>query len=137
MCFGLILLSLLLTLQASAVVISVTRVSNLVIGKVIQGDSARVIPAGTAETAANASFRVRGDANRAYSIVLPTTAALKRTGATNMTLSNFQSYPAEGANGVLNASGTQMLYVGATLNAIPLTQKAGAYTGTFSINVVY
>lgn len=117
--------------------ISISKASDLVIGQVIQGDSARVIPCGTTETANNASFNVTGTANTVYTVTLPTTASLKKTGATDLTLSSFVSYPAEGSNGLLNGSGKQTLYVGATLGSIPLSQTPGSYSGSFTINVIY
>jgi hypothetical protein len=52
-------------------------------------------------------------------------------------VSTFVSFPAAGANGLLNATGTQTLLVGATRAALAANQAAGTYTGTYNVTVVY
>lgn len=134
-----ILLGLLVTFcfSANAAVISVSKVSNLEIGVVVQGESSLVIAPGTVENAQNASFSVRGDADTIYTIILPVSAILAKSGSPNLNLTNFQSFPAAGPNGLLNSKGRSTFFVGATLAPIPTNQPAGSYSGSFTVNVLY
>ena len=88
---------------------------------------------GTLSTAA--SFDVTGGANSTYTIDLPASITITGPGAP-MTVDAFVSNPAEGSTGALSAGGTETLLVGATLN-VGVSQVAGAYTGTFNVDVVY
>lgn len=118
--------------------IKVTQVSDLDFGTGIPGDFSKVIPAGTSENSTNGSFSVTGDANRSYSIVLPSSATLqtgKGPKSDTISISNFLSFPS--GNGVLGVTGAQNVFVGATRSALRLTQKAGLYSGSYSITVVY
>lgn len=77
-------------------------------------------------------FTVTGCANFAYSIVLPPSATL--SGPTgSMTVNTFQSQPT--GSGVLDASGTSTLKVGATLH-VGNPQPKGVYSGTFIMEIV-
>lgn len=84
-----------------------------------------------------ASFTVSGQANYGYSITLPSTAITLDDGAAHtMTVTTFTSSPS--ASGTLSAgstTGTQTLYVGATLN-VSANQAAGIYTSTVPFSVV-
>ena len=119
--------------------ISITPITGLDFGTAAQGDPAKTVPPGTSETGSNASFRVRGDDNRAYTIILPNSATLT-TGiggaGRTITYNSFTSFPT-GSGGLLNNNGEQMLYVGATRSALSMTQVSGTYTGSFLITVVY
>ncbi len=120
--------------------ISINVVSNLQFGIGVQGDGSIIVIPSTSETADNASFAVAGHNNTAYSIVLPSSAALTTgAGGANETIAvnNFSSYPAQGANGLLNSTGSQNLFVGATRGTLLTNQATGSYTGTFTITVVY
>lgn len=115
--------------------IRISRISDLEFGTGGAGDPAKTVPSGTAENATNASFEVQGDDNRAYSISLPATATIRRGTVDSITLSSFTSYPS--GNGLLNNRGEQLLFIGATRAALRVNQTAGAYSGTFTITVVY
>jgi hypothetical protein len=128
---------LLMNSTVFAAAIKITVISNLNFGTMIQGDGSKVILPSTSENSANASFQAKGDNNRAYTIVLPTSTNLTKAGGANILVNQFVSFPAAGANGLLNASGIQIIYVGATIAGIPVTQLRGAYTGTFLMTVVY
>jgi len=118
--------------------IKITDVSELDFGNGGPGDLSKQILPGTSETSTNGSFLITGDPNVSYSIVLPVTASMKTGSGPNtdtITISNFQSFPS--GTGALGASGSQTLFIGATRAALRLNQKAGLYSGTFSITVVY
>lgn len=121
--------------SAHARSIKITRLSDLDFGSGGAGDPAKIVPSGTTENATNASFEVQGDDNRAYSISLPATATIRRGTVDSITLYSFTSYPS--GNGLLDNNGQQLLYVGATRDALRVNQTAGAYSGTFTITVVY
>jgi hypothetical protein len=123
------------TVFAAAIKIAV--VSNLNFGTMIQGDGSKLIPPGTVENAANASFSVTGNNNTAYTIILPTSTNLTKAGGANILVNQFVSFPPAGANGLLSSTGKQTLLVGATIAGIPVTQVRGAYSGTFTMTVVY
>ncbi len=120
--------------------IKIVVVSGLEFGNGGPGDVAKTVSPGTSETSTNASFRVNGDANRAYTITLPATGSMT-TGngptADSITLNNFLSFPVQGANGLLSVAGSQNLFVGATRAALKINQRAGTYNGSYSIAVVY
>lgn len=131
-------LATVVVVSADAKPISINAVSNLTFGSGVQGDPPVTIPPGTAENAQNASFVVSGDANRAYSISLPNSDNMT-TGNGNgakkkIIINNFQCYP---LSGLLNSSGKQNIYVGATRASILSNQVAGSYSGSFRITVVY
>lgn len=131
--------------NATATVISaiaINNVSDLAFGEATRGDVAKIVAAGSSENSENGSFNVTGEANKAFTITLPSTAIQITTG-TNTTIDHriavdtFTSNPAAGANGSLNGLGAQSLFVGATRAAISANQVFGAYTGTYSVTVVY
>lgn len=118
--------------------VRIDQVSDMDFGIATAGDGPKTIVADTTETAENASFLVTGDRNRAYSITLPTSMDLTKKGpGAKINVSNFQSYPPQGANGYLNSNGQQMVYVGATRAALPNDQVSGSYSGKFTVTVVY
>lgn len=131
----LLLSSFLSANYAFAKPIRVTSVSDLDFGIGVPGDSVKIIAAGTSETATNASFLISGDANTAFTISIPSTGTLKTTGNVQIAITSFTSYPAN--TSVLDSTGQKQLFVGATRAALPMNQKAGTYTGTFAITVVY
>lgn len=110
--------------------------SDLQFGTLVQGDGMKVVPPGTSENAENASFEIQGRKNSTYTIILPASATLTSASGGSIVLSNFQSFPAEGANGQIDNSRTQDLFIGATLPALPFSQPPGAYTGNFVIDVI-
>jgi hypothetical protein len=130
-------------LQVVETALSIEKQSDLDFGTGVQGDPAKTVDADTSETAGNASFKVSGQPNKAYSITLPDNdSVVMTTGAGSsstqvIAVNNFASYPAQGANGQLSAAGEEMLYIGATRDALLPNQEAGSYSATFTVTVVY
>jgi hypothetical protein len=116
--------------------IAIANVSDLVFPQASPGAAAATVAPGTAENGNNGSFNVTGQANTAYTITLPSTINMTN-GANTIAVNTFVSFPAAGANGLLNASGSQLLLVGATRAALAANQALGTYTGTYTVDVVY
>jgi hypothetical protein len=96
-----------------------------------------VLP-GSTDTAENASFLITGTAFTSYSISLPKSAQMENTeGSGKIRVTNFTSNPAEGNNGLLNSSGEQWLYVGATRAKLTNNQSPGLYSIAFVVTVIY
>lgn len=128
--------------QVVIAALAITNVSALDFGSAAQGDVAKTVAPGSSENADNGSFNVTGQANTAYTISLPADGTVTLTtggGGANETIavSSFTSTPAAGANGLLNGSGAQVLFVGATRAALGAAQVAGNYTATYTVTVVY
>lgn len=122
--------------------IAIAQVSDLVFNDAEAGAIAETIAPGAAENANNASFAVTGEPSTAYTITLPADSTVVMQtggGGANETIAvdSFTSNPAAGANGLLDGTGAQTLYVGATRAALGGAQVAGAYTTTFTVDVVY
>lgn len=92
------------------------------------------LPSGSG-TVQSAKFIVSGVDGYAYSIILPLAAITLSDGTHFMTTYNFTSIPS--GSGLLT-SGSQLIYVGATLN-VNANQEAGDYESTedFEITVNY
>ena len=116
--------------------LAIVNVSDLAFPQAAPGAAAATVAPGTAENANNGSFNVTGQANAAYTITLPTTVNMTN-GANTIAVSTFVSFPAAGANGLLSATGSQLLLVGATRAALAANQAVGTYTGTYTVDVVY
>lgn len=136
----------LLTMTLSSVCLAVvpisgTLVSSINFGSAVQGDGAVTIPPGVSENAQNGSILVQGDPNTAYSIILPVGAVPMTTGAGGVTetinISGFNSNPPAGANGLLDATGKQTLFLGAQRGALLVNQAVGAYSANFVITLSY
>lgn len=129
--------------QALAVVtaaINIAQVADLDFGSAVQGDVAATVLPGDPTAA---EFSVTGQPSTAYTITLPADATVQMItggGATadeQINVNSFASTPAAGANGLLDGSGNQSLFVGATRDALSATQVAGSYAATFTVDVVY
>lgn len=118
--------------------IQINNTQNLNFGTLAQGDKAKIIRPNK-NVSGNARFDITGDKNTAYTIILPVEMSITRFGGGSfpMRVSRFRSRPSEGANGNLGKKGTETLYVGATLEAVPFNQPGGAYSGSFVIEVIY
>lgn len=84
------------------------------------------------------SFHVTGQPNATYAVVLQPSSSLSAAGAT-MQVSGFTyGFDSSGSGGIgrLDASGEQMLFVGATLS-IAADQPPGEYSGTYLVTVTY
>lgn len=131
-------------LQIVEAAIAITKNSDLDFGTGSQGDASKTVVPDSSETAENASFLVTGEANKAYTIALPADGdvIMKKDGVggsadSEIAVNQFDSFPAAGANGVLDGSGQENLYVGATRDALLATQESGSYTDTFTVTVFY
>jgi len=119
--------------------ISITKTQNLNFGTAAPGDNAKAVLATDATNAA--AFTVSGQANKSYSITLPSTAITMTTSGSapiadrSIDVSNFTSNPS--GSGTLDGTGNQTLRVGATRDVIRATQQAGDYSGTFTVTVAY
>ena len=128
--------------QTVIAAIAISNISNLDFGTAPAGDPAKTVLPGTVEAADNGSFAVTGQASNAYTISLPADGVVTMTTAgggvnKSIAVNSFTSYPAAGANGMLSASGTQTLFVGATRAALAASQVTGSYTGTYTVTVIY
>jgi hypothetical protein len=96
------------------------------------------LPLISGETAAAAEFNVAGEVDYHYTITLPASCIITRTGGLGetMTVNAFTSNPT--SPGDLGATGTQTLYVGATLN-VAAGQVPGHYEAVtdFPVTVNY
>ena len=81
-----------------------------------------------------ATFDIQGDANATYSITLPASVVLTDGSSNTMVVDSFSSSPTP--SGVLDGSGQQTLFVGATLN-VGSNQAFGSYSGLMSVTVAY
>ena len=93
------------------------------------------LPAATG-TVQSAQFTVAGVVGYTYSVAIPTVSVTLSDGTNNMTVDDFTSTPS-GAGGDLS-SGSETLYVGATLN-VNAAQPAGVYNSLadFDVTVNY
>lgn len=119
-------------------IIEVALVQDMSFGSLAQGDRETVVRT-TKGDSGNARFTVTGDKNATYSIILPSSFTISRfgSGAFPLSVSLIESNPPVGANGNLGRKGTETIYVGGTLQAIPNNQPGGAYSGDFLIEVLY
>ena len=130
-------------LQIIETALAISKQSDLDFGTATQGDAGKTVPANSSEDAENASFLVSGEANKAYSITLPNDGDVNMvtngggSPETTIAVTLFESTPAAGANGQLDSSGQQMLFVGATRDVILANQQAGSYADTFTVTVLY
>jgi hypothetical protein len=84
------------------------------------------------------SFRISGQPNATYAVILQPSASIGAAGQ-SMQVSAFTygfGSSAAGGLGRLDASGEQMLFVGATLS-IAADQPPGEYSGTYLVTVTY
>lgn len=133
--------------------ISITKATDLVFGSFAAG-AGGTITVNTAgvraavgavglsgATPAAASFDIAGQAGMGYAITVTSDAKLT-SGANTMDLAVFSDLTAAGATsgsvatGLLNAGGTQKLYVGGTLT-VSGTQAGGSYSGSINAEVAY
>lgn len=123
--------------------IGISKNSDLAFGEGNPGDGNKTVTADATATPQNASFTVSGEPNRTYSISLPSDGVtVLITGAgdtptTRIPINQFVSYPTAASGGNLDSGGSQALIVGATRSALAADQATGAYSGTFTVTVVY
>lgn len=82
----------------------------------------------------SASYTVTGEANATYVITLPSSITIS-DGTNSMDIDNFTSNHDENI-GTLNASGSEIIFVGATIN-VDANQAAGEYSGSYDVTVSY
>lgn len=86
-------------------------------------------------------FQVTGQANRTYALTLPSQPVeLSNGSGGTMTVTDFTAYFENGSNNqlnsTLNASGSEFVRVGATLN-IGANQPSGVYLGSYTATAAY
>lgn len=143
------LLACALVSSALAAPISIVNTDALAFGKFAAGSGGTVLVSTSGARSASggvvllsssagaaARFQVSGDPNLTYAITLPADGevALANGSGQSMALSNFASSPA--GTGQLDASGKQMLSVGARLQ-VGANQPRGDYSGSFVVYVDY
>ena len=98
--------------------------------------SGLTLPTATPGTVGAAIFTVTGLANATYGITLPAgPITLTGPASATMTVGTFVSNPVAGSgSGLLSATGTQDISVGATLN-VGTSQTAGTYTNATGLSV--
>ena len=119
--------------------LTVSPLSELNFGVLVQGDPEKTIPSGSSETSANASFRLTGAPGASYSVILPDSIQILNGGnepGRTLDVRNFSSFPS-GSSGVLTLGGESFVYVGATISSVLATQVVGIYRGSFPITIVY
>jgi hypothetical protein len=130
-----------------ATAISVVKVEDLDFGWVVAGFNAGTVVVGTNGDANStltiggntsaAEFEVSGRPNNSYAITLPS-ADVTLTGSNpvnTMVVNNFVSSKV-GNQGTLDAVGSDLFSVGATLN-VAANQAVDIYTGQFTVSVDY
>ena len=136
-----------ITVSVDQTVITISNTASLAFGAVITGTTAGTVvlaPGGgrtftggvvldAAQTATAAAFNLHGALNAHYVITLPSSITVTATGGT-MTVNAFTCSPT--SPGTLDATGAQVLTVGATLN-VGANQADGTYNGTFPVTVAY
>jgi hypothetical protein len=83
-----------------------------------------------------ASFNITGDNNATFSISIPMAPVIlaHTSSARTMLVTDWVSQPSSGINAGMLRNGTQVAYVGATLNVGTLNDNpVGIYTGTYAI----
>lgn len=91
---------------------------------------------GNATAVSAATFSVTGDGNATYAIMFPNgpQTAAHANGADEVTFTPFSNLP--GGTGLLDAGGSQTVYLGGTLN-VAKSQRPGVYTGAFDLTIAY
>ncbi len=137
--------------SASAAIIAditLTKTADMNFGDVIAGAGTVVLTAaaspsrsvtgdtelGNSTSISSATFTVGGEESSTYSITLPSEDVTISSGENDMTVNTFTSDPS--GTGVLT-SGSQTLYVGATLNVAADQASSANYTGSFDVTVAY
>jgi hypothetical protein len=119
--------------------VAVTTVSDLIFADAAAGAAPETVIADSSETASNASFTVTGEANRAVVVTLPADSTVKMTTAgggssdNEIAVNSFTSSPLTAISG----TGSSDLFVGATRDALSLTQTSGDYEADFVVDVAY
>lgn len=81
-----------------------------------------------------AAFDIQGDPDSTYAITFPAAVIMTNGSPNSMVVDKFTSLPE--LTGVMDASGQQTLYVGATLN-VDSHQAFGTYSGELNVTVDY
>jgi len=121
--------------------LSLTNTADLAFGEGIRQDAAL-----TVAPASGGTFTVTGEPLRFYNVTVPADATVYvyiGTGSTAqekiwMSAFNFStSELSSTTQGQLSAGGTDTISVGATRDAILGNQVTGAYTGPYTVSVIY
>jgi hypothetical protein len=131
--------------------ISVSKVNDLKFGQIVRSASAGTVTLdaatgdrsamggvtlGLVDGARAAEFAVTGEPSYAFSITLPTSITLSKSGSNaTMSVSNFTS-TLTGNAGTLDVNGEASFNVGADL-AVGANQETGVYSGDFTVVAAY
>lgn len=119
--------------------IEITKNSDLLFADATPGTVEEQVAADTQETNQNASFSITGEPDKAIVISLPIdgTVVMKKNGGgtadTEIPVNSFTSNSIP----TLDASGSALLYVGATRATLSQTQERGDYEADFQVDVIY
>jgi hypothetical protein len=121
---------------------TISQLSELNFGEAPQGDWAKEVFPGTAPASSLGTFLVTGPKGQCYTLLLPTSPlALEThgpgTGPGRIDMSGFRSIPQAGPNGQLDASGRQLITVGARRGPLAPNQRRGRYSGTYFISIIF
>ena len=108
---------------------------NLLFGTIVAGDPSHIVAPDNI-TKSSAKFRITGDPKTLVNVMLPVSCTITKGGNGNWPI-NVTNFTANNLNPKLNKKGKFILYVGATLDSIPLSQKSGNYKGSFLVDVIY
>jgi hypothetical protein len=117
---------------------TVTETSALNFGTAAQGAPAKLVAPGTSQNSENGSFRVQGQPNRAFTIVLPAGSIFLRAsggGVNTIEVSKFRSFPFPTSQ--TTSTGRRTIYIGATRSALAPNQTAGTYSGSYTIEILF
>jgi len=120
--------------------LSLTNATDLAFGEGIQGDASLAITA-----ASGGTFTAAGEGSRFYNVTVPADSTVTMTtgaGGTNETIAvdsfNFlTSGLSSTTQGQLSAGGTDTISIGATRAALGAAQVPGAYSGTYTVSIIY
>src|SRR6185436_18571007 len=99
--------------------------------------SGSLLSGGSYGEATRAAFIVTGEGGQTYSISVPATVTMTRTGGTETMGVALTSTATTGTlSGALGAAGTQGLGVGGSIT-VASTTATGAYAGAFTVTVTY
>lgn len=111
--------------------LSISRTQDLDLGTALAGAVATQVDADQ-----GARFEVRGEAGKAFTVVLPQEVEIASVQTPGQAI-RVNSFRSSSNNGRLDAHGRGELRVGATREALNASQAAGDYEGTFTVTVTY
>jgi hypothetical protein len=113
--------------------------SDLNFGTLVQGDLGKTVS--PSDTAGRATLKIKGEPNHSFTVHIPNNAIRISNESERcndkLTLSQFRTQLPSNSQSVFDAQGVQMVYIGATLQAIPNSISRGKYSGHYSVTAIY